>query len=179
SITRSATAAPAPEPMALPTPAQGIGGAFAAEWRRVLAIPGAFALLVLGPLVYSVYYPQPYLTQILHKVPIAVVDNDLSELSRGIVQTLDASGAVRVVVRAETLGEAQAAIDRGEAFAAVGIPPGTERDVLKGLTVHIPIYADATYLFIYRSTGSGIATAIGTLSSELAAGGARTDSSLV
>jgi ABC-2 type transport system permease protein len=179
SITRHATPPPPPPPIALPVPACGVGGAFAAEWRRVLAIRGAFILLVLGPLVYGIYYPQPYLTQILHKVPIAVVDNDLSELSRGIVQTLDASGAVRVVVRAETLGEAQAAIDRGEAFAAVGIPPGTERDVLKGLTAHIPIYADATYLFIFRSTASGIATAIATLSSELAAAGARTDNSLV
>ena len=179
SIARSAILLPAPQPMALPAPARGVGGAFAAEWRRVLAIRGAFLLLVVAPLVYGIYYPQPYLTQILHKVPIAVVDADLSELSRGIVQTLDASGAVRVAVRAGTLGEAQAAIDRGEAFAAVGIPPGTERDVLKGMTAHIPIYADATYLFVFRSTASGIATAIGTLSSELAAGGARTDSSLV
>jgi ABC-2 type transport system permease protein len=179
SIARSTTRAPAPEPMVVAVAARGIGGAFAAEWRRVLAVRGAFIFLVLAPLIYGIYYPQPYLTQILHKVPIAVVDNDLSELSRGIVQTLDASGAVRVAVRTETLGEAQATIDRGEAFAAVGIPPGTERDVLKGMTAHIPIYADATYLFIFRSTASGIAAAIGTLSAELAAGGARTDSSLV
>ena len=60
---------------------RGIGGAFAAEWQRVLAIRGAFILLVLAPLVYGVYYPQPYLNQILRKIPIAVVDNDLSELS--------------------------------------------------------------------------------------------------
>jgi biotin carboxyl carrier protein len=45
--------------------------------------------------------------------------------------------------------------------------------------MHLPVYADATYLFLYRSTASGIAVAIATLSSELAAGGARTDSSLV
>jgi ABC-2 type transport system permease protein len=70
-------------------------------------------------------------------------------------------------------------IDRGDAFAAVGIPPGTERDVLKGVTAHIPIYADATYLFIFRSLSSGIAAAINTLSSELAAGGARPDGSLL
>jgi ABC-2 type transport system permease protein len=168
----------APEPPAAPLP-RGIGGAFAAEWRRVLAIPGAFILLVLAPLVYGIYYPQPYLTQILRNVPIAVVDNDLSELSRSIVHTLDASGAVRVAVRAETLGEAQAAVDRGEAFAVVGIPPGTQRDVLKGNTAHLPIYADATYLFIFRTMGSGITLAINTLSSELAAGVARTDGSLV
>ena len=160
-------------------PPRGVGGAFVAEWQHVLAIRGAFMLLVMGPLVYGIYYPQPYLNQIVRKIPIAVVDNDLSELSRSIVQTLDASGAVSVVVQAETLAEARKVLDRGEAFAVVGIPPDTERDVLKGNTAHIPIYADATYLFIFRSMANGIAVAINTLSSELAAGGARTDGSLV
>jgi len=170
--------APAADPMPAPPVAPGIGGAFAAEWRRVLATRGAFTLLVLAPVIYGIFYPQPYLNQILRKVPIAVIDNDLSELSRNIVQTLDASGAVSVTVRAETLGEAQAALNRGDAFAVVGIPPGTERDVLKGVTAHLPIHADATYLFLLRSTASGIAVAINTLSSELAAGGARPDGSL-
>jgi len=127
SITREATAQVPAEAPAAP---RGVVAAFAAEWRLVLATRGAFALLFLAPLIYGVYYPQPYLTQILRKIPIAVVDNDLSELSRSIVQTLDASGAVRVAVRAGTLAEARVAIDRGEAFAAVGIPPGTQRDVL-------------------------------------------------
>jgi ABC-2 type transport system permease protein len=166
-------------PVATVAAARGLGGAFAAEWRRVLGVRGAFALLVLGPLVYGVYYPQPYLNQILRKIPIVVVDNDLSELSRNIVQTLDASGDLKVVARTETLADAQAVLDRGRAFAVVGIPPGSERDVLKGTTVHVPIYADATYLFMFRTTANGIAVAINTLSSELAAGGARTDGSLV
>ena len=170
---------PAPTaPLAGAAP-HGLGGAFAAEWQRVLALRGAFILFVLAPLVYGIYYPQPFLNQILRKIPIAVVDNDLSELSRRIVETLDASGAVSVTVRADTYPQARAALDRGEAFAVVGIPPGTERDVLKGTTVHIPIYADGTYLFILRTTASGIGVAINTLSSELAAGGARTDGSLV
>jgi ABC-2 type transport system permease protein len=170
---------PAGEPAPAVVASAGIGGAFAGEWRRVLALRGAFILLVVAPLMYGLYYPQPYLNQILRKIPIVVVDNDLSELSRRIVETLDASGAVNVALRAATLVDAHAALDRGEAFAVVGIPPGTERDVLKGTTVHIPIYADATYLFIFRTTASGIAVAINTLSSELAAGGARTDGSMV
>jgi len=160
-------------------PPRGIGGAFASEWRRVLGTRSAFTLLFLAPLIYGIYYPQPYLNQILRELPIAVVDNDLSDLSRQIVETLDASGALRVAVRARTLAEARAAIDRGEAFAAVDIPSGTERDVLKGITAHIPIYADATYLFIFRSTASGVATAIGTLTSNLVSRGARSDGSLI
>jgi ABC-2 type transport system permease protein len=168
----------APEPGPLPEIPAGLGQAFAAEWRRVLATRGAFALLVVAPLIYGIYYPQPYLTQILRKVPIVVVDNDLSDLSRAIVQTLDASGAVRVAANAGTLMEAQSIIQRGEAFAVVGIPPGTERDVLKGIKAHLPVYADATYLFIFRSTASSIATAINALSSELALAGTRSDGSL-
>jgi ABC-2 type transport system permease protein len=170
--------APAPEPAPTVAAPPGVGGAFAAEWQRVLRTRGAFIMLVLAPLVYGFYYPQPYLNQILRKIPIAVVDNDLSELSRGIVQTLDASGAVKVAVRADTLAEARAALDRGEVFAVIGIPPEAERDVLKGTTVPLPIYADATYFFLFRTMGSGIAAAINTLSSELAAGGARPDGSL-
>ena len=140
----------------------------------MLGTRSAFSLLFLAPLIYGIYYPQPYLNQILRKLPIAVVDNDLSDLSRQIVETLDASGALSVAVRARTLAEARTAIDRGKAFAAVEIPPGTERDVLKGITAHIPIYADATYLFIFRSTASGVATAVGALTSELVSRGART-----
>ena len=169
----------AAEAEVLPPDRPGIAGAFAGEWQRVVAIRGAFILLIVAPVIYGIYYPQPYLNQILRKLPIAVVDADQSELSRRIVETLDASGTVSVVARPRTLADAHDVIEHGDAFAAVGIPPGTERDVLKGVTSHIPIYADATYLFVFRSLSSGITVAINTLSSELAAGGARTDGSLV
>jgi ABC-2 type transport system permease protein len=171
-------AQPPEQPETGQTP-QGIGGAFTAEWHRVLGMRSAFSLLFLAPLIYGIYYPQPYLNQILRKLPIAVVDNDLSDISRRIVETLDASGALSVAVRARTLVDARTAIDRGRAFAAVEIPANTERDVLKGSTAHIPIYADATYLFMFRSTASGVATAVGALTSDLTSRGARSDGSLV
>jgi ABC-2 type transport system permease protein len=179
SLAKRPLGAVAPPPLLATAAPRGTGGAFVAEWRRVLAIPGAFIVFVVSPLIYGIYYPQPYLNQILRKIPIVVVDNDHSEISRRIVQTLDASGATNVTIRAEGLSQARATLDRGQAFAVVEISPNTERDVLKGRIVHVPIYADATYLFVFRTISSGIATAINTLSSELAAGGARTDGSLI
>src|SRR5262249_60968915 len=115
----------------------GVGGAFVAEWRRVNALRGAFILLVVAPIIYGIYYPQPYLNQILRKIPIAVVDSDQSELSRRIVETIDASGAVSVTRRAATLAEARAALDRGEAFAVAGLTAGPDRDVLKGTSAQL------------------------------------------
>jgi ABC-2 type transport system permease protein len=79
---------------------------------------------------------------------------------------------------------AEIPVVRGQNVAASAVlvkidNPETMRDVLKGVTARIPIYADATYLFLFRSLSSGITVAINSLSSELAAGGARTDGSLV
>src|SRR5262249_48158774 len=59
--------AAAPTP-ALPVAAPGIGGAFVGEWRRVLRFRPAFTILIMAPVIYGVFYPQPYLTQILHKI---------------------------------------------------------------------------------------------------------------
>ena len=157
---------------------RGIAANVAAEWRRVLANRGAFGLFILAPVIYGVFYPQPYRTQILRDVPIAVVDNDLNGFSREIVEALDASGSVKVAVRTDTLEEARRSLDRGKVFAIVGIPPDTQRDVLKGNAVPLPVYVDATYLFLYKSAAAGIADAIGSVVSGLAAGGARTDGSL-
>ena len=156
----------------------GIAANVTAEWRRVLTNRGAFGLLVLAPVFYGVFYPQPYLTEILRDVPIAVVDNDLNGFSRDIVDALDASGSVKVALRTDTLNEARRALDRGKVFAIVGIPPDTQREVLKGNAVPLPVYVDATYLFLYKAAATGIGDAIGSVVSNLAAGGARIDGSL-
>ena len=170
-------AAPAETPRVEPV-RSGVGGAAAAEWRRVLTNRGAFGLLILGAVFYGVFYPQPYLTQILRDVPIAVVDNDLSGLSQDLVEALNASALVKVSVRAGTFEEARRILDRGKVFAIVGIPPDAQRDVLKGKSVGLPVYLDATYLFVYKAAATGIADAIASVVSGLAAGGARGDDSL-
>ena len=97
-----------------------------------LAERGAFGLIVMAPIIYGAFYPQPYLGQLVRAIPIAVVDDDSSEVSRRLVQALNAHEAVRVVARPTTLAEAQAALARREVFAIVDIPAGTEREVLAG-----------------------------------------------
>ena len=176
-----AKGAPAPEaepsPVVEPAP-RGIGAAMFAEWRRVLSDSGAFGLIVAGPILYGVLYPQPYLGQVLRGIPIAVVDQDGTEISRELVQTLNADEAIKVAVRADTLAQAQAALARREVFAIVGIPEGTQRDILKGDKARVPAYVDSAYFLLYNRTWQGISEAVGAVSAEIAAHGARSDGSL-
>ncbi len=134
--------APEPEPALIVPSGSGVGAAMFAEWRRVLQDRGAFSLIVLAPILYGALYPQPYLGQVLRGIPIAVVDQDGTETSRELVQTLNADEAVSVAVRTNTLAEAQAALARREVFAILGIPRDTEKYVLKGERARIAAYVD-------------------------------------
>lgn len=166
--------AAAPPPHARP----GIGGAFAAEYKRVLGDSAVFGLIVLAPLIYGVFYPQPYLGQLVRKIPVAVVDDDSTNLSRTLIQTLDADEATQVVARPNTLEAAQAALARREVFGIVGIPAGTQRDVLKGVGARLPIYVDSAYFLLYNRTLQGITEAAATVSADVVGGSARPDGSL-
>jgi ABC-2 type transport system permease protein len=172
---------PAPEevaPAAEGSARIGMVGAFVEEYRRVLRDRAAFGLFVLGPILYGVLYPQPYLGQLVRAVPIAVVDNDSTELSRAIIQDLNASEALHVAVRADTLADAQAALSRREVFAILDIPAGTERDVFAGRRARLPAYVDAAYFLVRSRALEGILDATGQATADLLSRDARPDGSL-
>ena len=177
---RSVALRPLPPDEAAPEPParRGIAAAFAAEYGRALRDRGAFGLLVLAPLIYGALYPQPYLGQLIRAIPIAVVDQDSSEVSRRLIQGLNAHEAVQVVARPSTLAEAQAALARREVFAIVDIPAGTERDVLAGRKARVPAYVDSVYFLLYNRTVQGILESSGAVTADLASSDARADGSL-
>jgi ABC-2 type transport system permease protein len=177
-IARTATRR-SPEPAPAPAFASAsMGDAMFAEMRRVLNDRGVFGLIVMAPVLYGILYPQPYLGQLLRKIPIAVVDQDHTEVSRDLVEALNADEAVTVALRADTLAEAQAALGRREVFAILGIPVDTEREVLKGNKARLAAYVDSAYFLLFNRTLEGISEASGAVTEEIAEHGARTDGSL-
>ena len=170
---------PVSEPAAPPIAvAPGLAGAFHAEWQRVLQDRSVFGLFVLGPVLYGFLYPQPYLGQLLRDAPIAVVDHDRTELSRSLVQALDAHEAIKVAIRADTLAEAQTAVQDRRVFGILHIPAGTQRDVLKGHEARLPAYVDSAHFFAFNRTLQGMSEASAIVASSLVTRDAREDGSL-
>jgi ABC-2 type transport system permease protein len=169
--------APAPPPVAIP-PQAGVGASLVAELHRVVFDSGVFGLIVLAPLIYGILYPQPYLGQLLRELPIAVVDQDHSELSRDFIQDLNADEALKIVDGPTTLVEARDALARRQVFAIVDIPEWTEREVLKGNRARIAVYVDSAYFLLYSRILEGISGASQAAGVEIAAHGARAEGSL-
>jgi ABC-2 type transport system permease protein len=156
----------------------GVGAAMFAEMRRVLNDRGVFGLIILAPVVYGLLYPQPYLGQILRRIPIAIVDQDHTELSRNLVQAINADEATEVTVRTDTLAEAQAALARRDVFAILGIPQDTEKEVLKGNRARLAAYVDSAYFLLYNRMLQGILQGSGAVNIDVASRGARSEGSL-
>lgn len=173
---------PAPAPQAtgapLPEPSAGVVPAFRREYARVLSDRGIFSLIVLAPVLYGFFYPQPYLGQLVRDIPIAVVDDDHTEISRSLIQTLDADEALSVALQPATLAEARLALARREVFAIVGIPQGTQREVLKGAEGRVPAFVDSVYFLLYNRALQGITEAAREQSASLSSRDARPDGSL-
>jgi ABC-2 type transport system permease protein len=158
---------------------RGVALAMSNEARRILGDPGILGLIVLAPVVYGALYPQPYLGQVLRNLPIAVVDQDHTELSRELVQTLNADEAITVKVESDTIADAQAALNRHDVYAILAIPKDTEKQVLRGDKARIAAYVDAAYFLLYSRTLQGISEAASAVSTDIATRGARSDGSLV
>ena len=156
----------------------GLAGAMMNEIRRVLNDRGVLGLIVLAPVIYGILYPQPYLGQLLRGLPIAVVDQDHTEISRRFIQMLNADEAIKVLVSVNSVAEARTALDRREVYGVVSIPAGTEREILKGNPARIGAYVDSAYFLVYSRTLQGLSEAAAAVNIEIAARGARLDGSL-
>ncbi|MDR3532199.1 MAG: ABC transporter permease, partial [Rhodopila sp.] len=167
---------PAEEEPAPDRSAFGIAGAFGAEWRRVLGDRGVLGLFVLGPVFYAFFYPQPYLGQIVRDIPIAVVDQDGTELSRGVIQAMEAHGNLSVALRAVSYRDAEEAIFARRAFGVIGIPRETERNFLKGAEARLPIYADSTYFILFNRTLQGVLESVQAYAADELSRGVRPES---
>ena len=80
------------------------------------------------------------------RLPIAIVDQDGSYLSRRLCHEINATQGVRVVAVYPTHTEARRAMQRQEIFAFLEIPAGTYNEVLSFTRPHLALYSNNAYL---------------------------------
>ena len=130
-------------------------------WRRVFTDAGALLLLVIAPVCYSLFYPQPYLRDVVREVPLAVVDLDHSSLSRQLIRFADAHETLQVTARVDSWREAEALIASGRVSAYLVIPAKFRADVLRGRATTIAYGGDASYFLPLKQALSGLADSVG------------------
>ncbi len=135
-----------------------------AALAQLLRDQGAALLLLGAPVLYGFFYPWFYAPQVAQRVPVAVVVQDASSLSRQMLRFAQASPRIAPVLVTGDEGEARQALLAGDVQGYALIAPDFKRDVLRAAQVVVPVYANGAYPLAAKQVQYGFAEAFGTVS---------------
>jgi len=119
---------------------------------RSLAHDPVMIALITWAFTLSVYAVGKSMPETLSKVPIAIVDEDQSQLSGRIIDAFFPPQFMRPALISR--GEMDSRMDAGSDTFAVDIPPDFERDVMAGRNPRVQLNVDATRMY-QAFTGGG------------------------
>ena len=107
-----------------------------------------FIFLCLGyPLIYTFIYSN----EVVRQVPVAVIDQSKSPLSREFLRMWEASPNVKVVAHCNDLGEAQLFMWQKEIYGILEIPADFSKDINRGEQAHVALFCDMGALLNYKA----------------------------
>lgn len=141
--------------------------AFVLTWQAILRDKAALLLFFISGIIYSFFYPLPYSTETVRRVPVAVVDQDQSALSRQLIRYAGAHPGIAVAGVSARPEDAQEMIWRGEAAGAIFIPEDFSRKVLAGIQPEVQVSGHGSYPLLNKVALNGLAELVGTVSAGI------------
>lgn len=121
------------------------------EIGNIFRDKGIMIFILFVPLAYPLLYSYVYTNEVVREVPVAVVDESHSELSRELLRKMDASPDMKIVAYCDNLSAAQEMIRRQEVYGIVRIPSDFTRELWKGNQAPIGLYCDMSSMLYYKA----------------------------
>ena len=121
------------------------------ELKQVFRDEGVLIFCVIVPLVYPLLYSWIYNNEVVHEVPVVVVDDSHSHLSRQFIRMCDASPDVRIVSYAGDLDEAKMLVSRQVAKGVYYIPEEFATNINRMKQSVIGVYCDMSLMLTYKA----------------------------
>ena len=121
------------------------------ELRQVLRDEGVLLFCIVVPLVYPLLYSWVYNNETIHEVPVVVVDQSHSQLSRQFIRMCDASPDVHVYCYAADLDDAQSLVSRQVVKGIYLIPEDFATNLNRLQQGTISVYCDMALMLTYKA----------------------------
>lgn len=121
------------------------------EFRSICKDPGILIFILFVPIAYPLLYSYIYTNEVVREVPVAVIDESNSTLSREFIRKVDASPDVRVAARCRDIGEAEKMLMEQDVFGIIRIPSSFTSDLNHGEQTHIGLYCDMGKMLYYKA----------------------------
>lgn len=129
---------------------KGIWHNFVHELKTTFRDRGVVIMFILGPLVYPLLYCTMYFNENLVNVPVGVVDNSHSSLSRKLVHNIDATQSVKIYSNYSSMAEAKQAFENRDIHGIIFIPKKLNSNINNNEQATISIFSDISSFMYYR-----------------------------
>ncbi|MBQ8711977.1 MAG: ABC transporter permease [Prevotella sp.] len=124
---------------------------WAQEMRQVFRDEGVLIFFIIVPLAYPLLYSWIYNNEVVHEVPVVVVDDSHSSLSRQFIRQCDASPDVRVLCHAADMDEAKSLVSRQLAKGIYYIPAEFDTNLGRMQQATVSVYCDMSLMLTYKA----------------------------
>ena len=121
------------------------------ELRLVLKDEGVLIFFVIVPLIYPLLYSWIYNNETVREVPVVVVDDSHSAMSRQFIRMCDASPDVQIKYYASDIDEAQMLMGRQIVKAIYRIPADFESNLMRMQQSVVSVYCDMSLMLTYKA----------------------------
>ena len=121
------------------------------ELRLVLKDEGVLIFFVIVPLIYPLLYSWIYNNEAVREVPVVVVDDCHSALSRKFIRMCDASPDVQIKYHASDMDEAQMLVGRQIVKAIYRSPADFESNLMRMQQSVVSVYCDMSLMLTYKA----------------------------
>lgn len=121
------------------------------EIKMILHDEGVLMFVLLVPLGYPLLYSWIYNNEVVREVPVAVVDESRSSLSREFIQHCDASPDVRIKYLASNMEEAKQLVANQEVEGIYRIPSDFNTRLNRMQQATIGVYCDMSVMLQYKA----------------------------
>ena len=137
------------------------------EMRQVLRDEGVLIFFIIVPLVYPLLYSWIYNNEVVRDVPVVVVDDSHSSLSRQFIRRCDASPDVKVFCYAADLDEAKSLVSRQLAKGIYYIPADFDKHLNRMEQATLSVYCDMSLMLTYKAIYQTAMAVTQTMGAEL------------
>lgn len=121
------------------------------ELGNIFRDKGIMIFILFVPLAYPLLYSYVYTNEVVREVPVAVVDDNNSALSREFLRKMNASPDMQIIAYCANMEQAQEMVRRQEVYGIVQIPKSLTRDLSLGNQTHIGLYCDMSSMLYYKA----------------------------
>lgn len=118
---------------------------FISEWTKILTTPRLLIILFGVPVFVFVFYTSLLNQGVPTKLPVAILDQDKSPLSRQLGLMFQASATIGLY-NVDNEIEGQKAVRKNDAYAFIIVPKNFQKNILKGNYTSLSCYYNGQYL---------------------------------